>query len=150
MGVSTRMIVLAVSSAVIAHSGHQASDLFWTPPFTDQSAHPIDQRRHPFVGLGGQPSSLVAALLRLIGLVVPGDPVATQLPAYGAAVATQHLGNLALALPRHKQGGNLVSLFLGQLSVSHHCFTLVGKANEGTGNDPPSSTSLSQSAAVII
>ena len=65
-------------------------------------------------------------------------------------MAAQHLGNLALTLPRHKQGGNLVSLFLGQLSVSHHCFTLVGKANEGTGNGPPSSTSLSQSAAVII
>ena len=63
-------------------------------------------------------------------------------------VADQGIGDVGL--PRHKQGGNLVSLFLGQLSVSHHCFTLVGKANEGTGNDPPSSTSLSQSAAVII
>jgi len=39
---------------------------------------------------------------------------------------------------------------LGQLSVLHHCFTLVGKAREGTGDGPPASTWLRQNAAVII
>jgi hypothetical protein len=55
-----------------------------------------------------------------------------------------------LAFAGHTQGRNLISLCLGQLSVLHHCFTLVGKAREGTGDDPPTSTWLCQSAAVII
>ena len=47
-------------------------------------------------------------------------------------------------------GLNLVSLSLGQLSVSHLLFTLVGKGDEGTGRGPPTYTQLYQSAAVII
>jgi hypothetical protein len=55
-----------------------------------------------------------------------------------------------LAFAGQTQGRNLVSLCLGQLSVLHHCFTLVGKAREGTGDGPPASTWLRQNAAVII
>jgi hypothetical protein len=40
-------------------------------------------------------------------------------------MATEYFGGLSLAFAGHTQARNLISLCLGQLSVLHHCFTLV-------------------------
>lgn len=78
------------------------------------------------------------------------NAVQSQLATDRVVLAANHCGNLRLAFATHTQGRNLISLCLGQLSVLHHCFTLVGKAREGTGDGPAASTWLRQSAAVIF
>lgn len=93
---------------------------------------------------------LLRELVGLIWLITCRTTVTSYFTANGRAVTAPFVGNLALTFPCYKQGAYLVSLCLGQLSVSHRCFTLVGKANKGIGNGPPSSIRLYQNAAVII
>jgi len=66
--------------------------------------------------------------------------IATQLPTDGRAVAVDLPGYLPLAPAYSQKGRNLVSLCLGQLSVSHGSLHFGRKANEGTGNGPSTST----------
>lgn len=104
---------------------------------------------HPFVALEGGSTPCVRLILRSLRFIAV-NAVPPQLTADSTAVAAKHSRDLSLAFAGHTQGRYLVSLCLGQLSVLHHCFTLVGKVREGTGNGPPVSTWLRQSAAVII
>ncbi|GEM_PF-6196811 len=62
---------------------------------------------------------MVAARLRLLGIVATGGSVTTQLTADRATVNTELAGDLPLAHAQVIAGVTLVSLGLGQLSVSH-------------------------------
>lgn len=115
-----------------------------------QVSHPIRQPLHPFVALESRSTPDVHLMLSHLGLVAL-DPILRQVAADGAVMATEHRCDLSLAFAGLTKGRDLVSLFLGQLPVlPPHCFTLVGKAPEGTVDDPPASIRLGQSAAVII
>jgi hypothetical protein len=91
-----------------------------------------------------------AEVLSLFRAVAVGTAVAPNFSRDRATAAPNRLGYRTKAALVLQAGLNLVSLSLGQLSVSHLLFTLVGKGDEGTGGGPPTSTRLHQSAAVII
>ena len=131
------------------HTAHKACNLLRTPMFLQSFSYPVRQPLHSFVALEGGSAPGVRVALRHLWFIAV-NAVTPQLAADRAVVAAQHFCDLSLAFAGHTQGRNLVSLCLGQLSVLHHCFTLVGKAREGTGDGPPTSTWLRQSAAVII
>ena len=130
-------------------AAHKACNLFRTPMLLQSFSYPVRQPLHPFVTLEGGSTPGVCLMLSPLGLVA-SNAVPSQLAADRAVVAAKHCCDLSLAFAGHTQGRNLVSLCSGQLSVLHHCFTLVGKAREGTGDGPPASTWLRQNAAVII
>lgn len=130
-------------------AAHKACNLFRTPMLLQSFSYPVRQPLHPFVTLEGGSTPGVCLMLSPLGLVA-SNAVPSQLAADRAVVAAKHCCDLSLAFAGHTQGRILVSLCLGQLSVLHHCFTLVGKAREGTGDGPPASTWLRQNAAVII
>ena len=131
------------------HAAYKACNLFRAPVLLQPFDHPVRQPIHSFVALEGGSTPGVRLMLRPLRFMAV-NAVPPQLTAERAAVAAKHCCNLSLAFAGHTQGRYLVSLCLGQLSVLHHCFTLVGKAREGTGDGPPASTWLRQSAAVII
>ena len=129
---------------------HEANDLFRTPVLTQAFAHPYHQRPRPLAGFVGPLASIRAVALSLLRAVAIGAAVTSNLSRDRATAAPNHLGYRSKAALVLQAGLNLVSLSLGQLSVSHLLFTLVGKGDEGTGGGPPTSTRLHQSAAVII
>jgi len=131
------------------HATHKACNLLRAPMVLQSFSYPVRQPLHPFVALEGGFTPAIGLMLRHLRFIAM-NAVTSQLTADRAVVAAQHCCDLPLAFASHTQGRNLVSLCLGQLSVLHHCFTLVGKAREGTGDGPPTSTWLRQSAAVII
>jgi len=131
------------------HAAHKTCNLLWTPMFLQSFRYPVRQPLYSFVALEGSSTPGVRLTLRHLWFIAV-NAVTPQLPTDRAVVAAKHHCDLSLAFAGHTQGRNLVSLCLGQLSVLHHCFTLVGKAREGTGDGPPASTWLRQSAAVII
>jgi len=131
------------------HAVHKACNLLGAPMFLQPFSHPIRQPLHSFVALEGGSAPSARLTLRHLWLIAV-NAVTPQLAADRVVVAAQHCCDLSLAFAGQTQGRNLVSMCLGQLSVLHHCFTLVGKAREGTGDGPPASTWLRQSAAVII
>ena len=131
------------------HAEHKACNLLRAPMFLQPFRDPVRQPLYSFVALEGGSTPGVRLTLRHLWFIAI-NAVTPQLAADRAVVAAQHCSDLSLAFAGHTQGRNLISLCLGQLSVLHHCFTLVGKAREGTGDDPPTSTWLCQSAAVII
>ena len=83
---------------------------------------------------------MITMELRLLWIVATGGGVAAQLTADGAAMDAQFPTNLTLTDAQVIAGVDLVSLGLGQLSVSHALLHFGRWAEKGTGAGPPAST----------
>ena len=108
---------MADSDAIGA--GHETADLFRAPFVPQLSGYPADQAGQALGRLPGKPASPVAEDLGLLRVITMAASVATDLPTDRAAVNAKLTGDPALACPGLKMGKYLISLLLGQLSVSH-------------------------------
>ena len=147
---ANQLIDPLVRHQTAATAADEPSNLLRAPALTQTGADPHNDRHGLFVGLASATTALVTALLGLIRAVLPINAVSPDLTRDRAATALELLSNGSKTALVLQAGLNLVSLSLGQLSVSHLLFTLVGKGGEGTGGGPLSSTGSRQSAAVII
>lgn len=108
-----------VTDADTRQGRHETADLLWAPFLSqpvDDSGNHAGQALCP---LPGSASPMITAGLRLLRIVTAVDGVSTQLPADRAVVDAKLSGYLASAHAQAITGIDLVSLGLGQLSVSH-------------------------------
>lgn len=98
---------------------HKTANLLWTPLFSKPVSYGIDQARELLCPLPGRAASLIAVTLRLCGFISLGTRITSQLTAHGTTVNAKLLSTLTLAQSYIPMGKNLISLCLGQLSVSH-------------------------------
>jgi len=98
---------------------HEATNLLGAPFVHQLISDPSHQTGQALRHFPGAASALITSRLRMIRRIASRKPIALYLPANGAAVNPNRLGYLSLADARLKISKNLVSLGLGQLSVSH-------------------------------
>lgn len=99
--------------------GHEATDLLRAPFVHQLVSDPANQAGQPLRHFPGSASALITCRLSLFRRITTGQTVALYLATNGAAMDTNGLSYLSLANAGLKIGKNLVSLDLGQLSVSH-------------------------------
>ena len=110
---------LDVVSGSLTGIGHKTTDLLRAPFAYQLVSDPANQAGQPFRHFPGGASALITSRLRLFRRIASLKPIALYLPANGTAVNPDSLGYLSLADASLKISKNLVSLGLGQLSVSH-------------------------------
>ena len=98
---------------------HEAADLLWAPFFAQPVGDGGDQAGQALRQLPGGAAAVITEGLGLLGIVATRGGVPAQLTADRAAVEPQLSADLALADAQVIAGIDLVSLGLGQLSVSH-------------------------------
>lgn len=98
---------------------HETADLLRAPLLTQPVGDGSDHAGQALRPLPGSAAPMDTEGLRLLGIVAARGGVAAQLTANRAAVEAKRYGNLPLAYAQVMAGVDLVSLGLGQLSVSH-------------------------------
>ncbi len=99
--------------------GHKTTDLLRAPFVHQLASDPTNQAGKPLRHFPGGAAALITCQLGLFRRITTGQTVTFYLAANGAAVNPNRLGDLSLAGAGLKIGKNLVSLALGQLSVSY-------------------------------
>ena len=98
---------------------HEAADLLWAPLLTQPVDNGGDHARQALRPLPSGAPAVIAEGLGPLRIVAIRDSVSAQLTADRAVVDAKLFGDLSLAHADTPLGVNLVSLGLGQLSVSH-------------------------------
>jgi hypothetical protein len=95
----------------------EAADLLWAPLLIQPADNGSDHARQVLRPLPGGTTPLITEHLSLLGIVATRGGVTAQLKADGAVMDAKLSGDLPLA--QVMAGVDLLSLDLGQLSVSH-------------------------------
>nr|WP_263433931.1 hypothetical protein [Chromohalobacter salexigens] len=99
--------------------GHEATDLLRALFISQSISHPAHEAGEALCHFPGRTPPLITKGLSLVGIVAIERGVTAQLATDGTVVNAQRSGDLPLAHMNTLLGVNLVSLGLGQLSVSH-------------------------------
>lgn len=99
--------------------GHEATDLLRAPLLSQLTGNPANETGQALRPFPGGVPPLITERLSLMGIVAIERGVTAQLATDSTVVNTQRPGDLPLAYAETPLGVNLVSLGLGQLSVSH-------------------------------
>lgn len=108
-----------MTDAYACQGRDEATDLLWAPLLTQPADNSGNQAWQALGSFPGGTAPAITEGLGLLGIVATGDSVAPQFTADRAAVETQLPADLPLAHAHVIAGVYLVSLGLGQLSVSH-------------------------------
>ena len=128
----------------------EATDLLGAPLLTQPADNGGNHARQALCPLPGGTAPMVTESLSLLGIIAIGGRVAAQLTTDRAAVEAQLPADLPLAHAQVIAGVDLVSLDLGQLSVSHALHHFWSVSREGYRRWPSCLHRAVQSAAVIL
>ncbi|MDF9434628.1 hypothetical protein R5R73_01995 [Salinicola sp. LHM] len=108
-----------MTDAYAGQGHHESADLLRAPFLTQPAGDGDDHAEQALSPLPGGAPSMITTDLCLFKVVADGGGVAAQLTTDRAAMDAQHPADLALADAQVIAGVDLVSLGLGQLSVSY-------------------------------